>query len=101
MVAKVEEPILRYQSKVNSTVVHCIYLVDFDLLKPRKKLNDTIINFYLSYLLDNISNRNDFFIFSSYFFTKLKNSGYSAVKHFTNKINIFDKEYLIFPINEK
>jgi Ulp1 family protease len=100
---------------------------DLKRLIPGEFLNDKLIEFGLKFLLPlpclysslltdrarfwlkqlediNPSLANDIFIFSSYFYKKMnvKNheEGYNSVRRWTAKIDLFQKKFLIIPINE-
>ena len=80
---------------------------DVDRLAPGEFLNDTLIDFYLRYMSDNILKsvqRKRCHIFSSFFFTKYRDSDpedrYESVRKWTKDIDIFKKNFLLVPINE-
>lgn len=68
-------------------------------------LNDTLVNFYIQYLIDNASDEfNDrCFVFNSYFYANLKNHGYDRIKSITSKknVDIFKKDFVFVPIVEQ
>uniref|UniRef100_A0A803LV00 Ubiquitin-like protease family profile domain-containing protein n=1 Tax=Chenopodium quinoa TaxID=63459 RepID=A0A803LV00_CHEQI len=86
---------------------------DVDLLEPDTFLNDTIIDFYIKYLENEIpsTERGRFHFFNCFFFRKLadpdKNpsgvfdgkAGYQRVRKWTRKVNIFEKDYIFIPVN--
>lgn len=86
---------------------------DVDLLEPDTFLNDTIIDFYIKFLENEIpaSERSRFHFFNCFFFRKLadpdKNSSgvfdgkaaFQRVRKWTRKVNIFEKDYLFIPVN--
>ncbi|XP_021740355.1 probable ubiquitin-like-specific protease 2B isoform X3 [Chenopodium quinoa] len=86
---------------------------DVDLLEPDTFLNDTIIDFYIKYLENEIASteRGRFHFFNCFFFRKLadpdKNpsgvfdgkAGYQRVRKWTRKVNIFEKDYIFIPVN--
>ncbi|XP_021859933.1 probable ubiquitin-like-specific protease 2B isoform X2 [Spinacia oleracea] len=86
---------------------------DVDLLEPDTFLNDTIIDFYIKYLENEISSseRARFHFFNCFFFRKLadpdKNpsgvfdgkAGYQRVRKWTRKVNLFEKDYIFIPVN--
>ncbi|KAG2179821.1 hypothetical protein INT43_003604 [Umbelopsis isabellina] len=77
-------------------------------------LNDSIIDFYMKWILDQLQSRNpelagQVHIFNSFFYKRLtqrnpnaskSDSLYERVKKWTSKINLFDKTYVFIPINE-
>ena len=95
---------------------------DYETLKEDNYLNDTIIDFYLTYLYESFlskSMKEDVHIFSSHFYSRLKGSlfnektsnptlrqsksqtAYQRVKSWTRKLDIFSKRMLLFPICEE
>ncbi|XP_074279431.1 uncharacterized protein LOC141604819 isoform X3 [Silene latifolia] len=86
---------------------------DVDLLLPDVFINDTIIDFYITYLKNGIPHerRDNFHFFSCFFFRKLadldKNpssvfdgkAAFQRVQRWTRKINIFEKDYIFIPVN--
>ncbi|PVG00268.1 cysteine proteinase [Serendipita vermifera] len=83
---------------------------DQQRLLPGEFLNDTLIEFGLRYWLDTVKKVNpqlaeQIHIFSPFFYKKLKNKdldmGYEAVRKWTSKVDIFQKRYLVVPINER
>lgn len=86
---------------------------DVELLQPETFINDTIIDFYIKYLKNNISpeKQNRFHFFNSFFFRKLadldKNpssasegrAAFLRVRKWTRKVNLFEKDYIFIPVN--
>ncbi|KFY25940.1 hypothetical protein V493_04345 [Pseudogymnoascus sp. VKM F-4281 (FW-2241)] len=84
---------------------------DIERLDEGQCLNDNLIAFYLRYLQD-ISQRNRpdvfkrVFFMNTFFYPRLtkgkgrKNIDYDAVKRWTSKVNIFDYDYIVVPVNE-
>ncbi|KAJ0964332.1 hypothetical protein J5N97_029454 [Dioscorea zingiberensis] len=86
---------------------------DIELLQPDTFINDTIIDFYIKYLKNNIepNEKHRFHFFNSFFFRKLadldKNPGCSSegraaflrVRKWTRKVNVFEKDYIFIPVN--
>ncbi|KAH7692812.1 Ulp1 peptidase protein [Dioscorea alata] len=86
---------------------------DIELLQPDTFINDTIIDFYIKYLKNNIepTEKHRFHFFNSFFFRKLadldKNPGCNSegraaflrVRKWTRKVNIFEKDYIFIPVN--
>ncbi|KAI8339850.1 hypothetical protein BC941DRAFT_418699 [Chlamydoabsidia padenii] len=99
-----------------------ISIQDSKRLEPEEFLNDSIIDFYLKWLMDSYNGitgyrhhsertrqaTNNTHIFSSFFYNRLtqgtEQTGYikyDNVRKWTTKIDLFEKKYAIFPINEK
>ncbi|EIN12536.1 hypothetical protein PUNSTDRAFT_97302 [Punctularia strigosozonata HHB-11173 SS5] len=82
---------------------------DVSRLKPGEFLNDTLIEFGLKFWLNELRAKDpdladQVHVFSSFFFKKLDNrraeDGYSSIRKWTSKVDIFKKKYIIVPINE-
>ena len=95
---------------------------DYKTLKEGEYLNDTIIDFYLTFLFETKLSKElkeDVHIYSSHFYSRLKGNSnnrklsgrgtfkgktetaYERVKSWTRKMNLFSKRMLIFPICEE
>ncbi|KAK7351234.1 hypothetical protein VNO77_10531 [Canavalia gladiata] len=86
---------------------------DVDLLQPDTFINDTIIDFYIQYLKNQIQEEEKprFHFFNSFFFRKLadmdKNpssasdgkAAFLRVRKWTRKVNLFAKDYIFIPVN--
>ncbi|KAL0726395.1 hypothetical protein Bca4012_022488 [Brassica carinata] len=86
---------------------------DIELLKPRRFINDTIIDFYIKYLQSRIppEERGRFHFFNCFFFRKLANldkgspssfggrEAYQRVQKWTKNVELFEKDYIFIPIN--
>ncbi|KAJ3527118.1 hypothetical protein NMY22_g9899 [Coprinellus aureogranulatus] len=82
---------------------------DVARLKPGEFLNDTLIEFGLKLWLKTLEDENpglakQVHVFSSFFYKKLNKrniqEGYNSVRKWTSKFDLFDKKYIIVPINE-
>lgn len=83
-------------------------------LETGRMLNDTIVDFYMNYLIDQSTptNKTRFHLFNTFFFSKLKdlqrtviakgNSEVSCYSHTVGRwdkhVKIFDKDYLVVPV---
>merc|ERR1712038_200653 len=83
---------------------------DLELLNPGEFLNDSIVDFYLMYIArklkkDKINLFNRMHFFNSFFYkryvTSKSNERYKHVRKWTKEIDIFSKDFLIIPINER
>ncbi|XAR48496.1 Ulp1 peptidase [Bertholletia excelsa] len=86
---------------------------DVDLLQPDTFVNDTIIDFYIKYLKNEMEplKRNRFHFFNSFFFRKLIDldkdpssafegrAAFQRVRKWTRKVNLFEKDYVFIPVN--
>ena len=82
---------------------------DLPKLDEGQCLNDSIIDFYLRYLVEQLQEKspqmaNRVYFFNTYFHTSLKGSGskinYNNVKKWTRNIDLFCYDYVVVPINE-
>lgn len=86
---------------------------DVTRLNEGEFLNDTLINFFLKYFHQVVSENdktlgNSIYIFNTFFYEKLSLkrkdesvSNYSKVKTWTSKVDLFKMKYVIVPINYK
>ncbi|KAK4852495.1 hypothetical protein QYF36_024645 [Acer negundo] len=86
---------------------------DVDLLQPETFINDTIIDFYIKYLKNQIppEERHRIHFFNSFFFRKLADldkdpssisdgrAAFLRVHKWTRKVDIFGKDYIFIPVN--
>lgn len=75
---------------------------DISLLNTYSMLNDSIIDFYCRYIEMSLKKRKkdqNFHFFSSFFYKMLENSPKNALS-WTKKVDIFSKQFLVFPVNE-
>ncbi|KAF9497731.1 cysteine proteinase [Pleurotus eryngii] len=93
----------------NTTGAVTIKNSDLERLRPGEFLNDTLIEFGLKLWLKDLEESHpelakDVYVFSSFFYKKLKvrnvEDGYQSVRKWTSKFDIFQKKYIIVPINE-
>ncbi|KAF8908964.1 hypothetical protein CPB84DRAFT_1843311 [Gymnopilus junonius] len=82
---------------------------DLGRLEPGEFLNDTLIEFGLKFWLKELEQTNpelasQIHIFNSFFYKKLNQKdpqqAYESVRKWTSKFDIFQKKYIIVPINE-
>ncbi|KAJ7147148.1 hypothetical protein C8R43DRAFT_542989 [Mycena crocata] len=82
---------------------------DVTRLAPGEFLNDTLIEFGLKLWLHELEKENpelvkQIHVFSSFFYKKLNKKnpqeGYESVRKWTSKFDLFQKKYIIIPINE-
>ncbi|KAH9080499.1 hypothetical protein EDB83DRAFT_2339768 [Lactarius deliciosus] len=101
-----DEVILAYRSGAGSLN---ITNGDVSRLKPGEFLNDTLIEFGLKLWLADLHESNpelatQVHVFSSFFYkklsTKVPEEGYNSVRKWTSKFDLFQKKYIIVPINE-
>ncbi|ORX61117.1 cysteine proteinase [Piromyces finnis] len=84
---------------------------DVERLKSNFFLNDSLIEFYLKYLYDqlSISFKKKFHLINSFFYEQILRLSkkektpkeiYQHIKKWTSKVDLFSKQYLIIPINQ-
>ncbi|KAF4660859.1 hypothetical protein FOZ61_003702 [Perkinsus olseni] len=82
---------------------HVIGERDIDLLGPERRLNDNLIDFFLSLFTSAIA-QNSAYAFSTFFYSQLTQkslqNGWERVKNWTKNVDIFAHDLLLFPINE-
>lgn len=91
---------------MNSRVKVPLYIDDYKTLGGTTFLNDSIIDFYILYLREEILKDEDAavsYFFNTWFYKKLREAdgGYEAVASWTKDVQIFEKNFIIIPINEK
>lgn len=85
---------------------------DFTRLYEGEYLNDTLVNFYLKFYHQEMAKKNSevaqsLYVFNTFFYEKLAQKdqlgqfGYSHVKSWTTKVDLFSMKYVIVPINVK
>uniref|UniRef100_A0A096LVX0 SUMO specific peptidase 1 n=1 Tax=Poecilia formosa TaxID=48698 RepID=A0A096LVX0_POEFO len=74
---------------------------DLQTLSNLNWLNDEVINFYMNLLVERSKepNRPSVNTFNTFFYPKLRSSGYSAVRRWTKKMDIFAKDILLVPVH--
>jgi len=98
-----------------------VYESDLATLGPVEMLNDTIVDFYMNWILHDFipkEQRDKIYIFNSFFYTKLSkglgpglklqpkarskkiSENFTMLKNWTKHVNIFSKDYIVVPINE-
>jgi Ulp1 family protease len=101
-----DEVILNFRSGIGSLN---ITNGDVSRLKPGEFLNDTLIEFGLKLWLNELHGSNpelasQVHVFSSFFYkklsTKVPEDGYNSVRKWTSRFDLFQKKYIIVPINE-
>ncbi|KAJ6525275.1 hypothetical protein DFH09DRAFT_996177 [Mycena vulgaris] len=102
-----DEVILVYPPRQTGAVN--ITNADLTRLAPGEFLNDTLIEFGLKLWLQQLEKDDpelvkQIHVFSSFFYKKLNKEnaleGYESVRKWTSKFDLFDKKYIIIPINE-
>ncbi|KAJ7440092.1 hypothetical protein B0H11DRAFT_2253250 [Mycena galericulata] len=77
---------------------------DWLRLLPTRFLNDSIIELGLTFWVEDLQKQDpklaaEIYVFSPFFFTKLNRTSYKDVRKWTAKSKLFDKKYLLIPIN--
>ncbi|KAG0223282.1 hypothetical protein BGW42_005998 [Actinomortierella wolfii] len=76
---------------------------DVARLEPDQFLNDTIIEFGLKYMQDELEKSNpdlakQIYVFNTFFYERL--SERDRIKKWTSKVDLFEKKYILVPIHE-
>lgn len=79
--------------------------LDIERLDEGQFLNDEVISFYAKYLHKQLEVRDEqmakkVYVFSSFFWEKLRTKGYDGVKSWTSKIDLLSFDYIVVPINQ-
>ncbi|XP_073678794.1 sentrin-specific protease 1 [Garra rufa] len=74
---------------------------DLQTLSHLNWLNDEVINFYMNLLVERSKRPNlpSAYTFNTFFFPKLRSSGYNAVRRWTKKVNIFSVDIILIPVH--
>ncbi|XP_029011363.1 sentrin-specific protease 1 [Betta splendens] len=74
---------------------------DLQTLSNLNWLNDEVINFYMNLLVERSKDPSlpSVNTFNTFFYPKLRSSGYSAVRRWTKKMDIFSKDILLIPVH--
>jgi sentrin-specific protease 1 len=70
---------------------------DLRTLQGASWLNDEIINFYFELIAERSAG--SVHVMNTFFYPKLKDSGYPAVRRWTKKVDIFAKERILLPVH--
>lgn len=64
-------------------------------------LNDEVINAYMSLIVSRgkKSNYKSVYAFNTFFYPKIRESGYASVKRWTRKVDVFSFDFLLVPIH--
>lgn len=100
-----DKVVLRYSSKSRGEIA--ITEMDTARLAEDVYLNDTLIDFYLAYILDNLAASNllaSTYLFSTFFYSQYTSKrgleGYETVEKWTRDIDLFSKKFVVVPIHE-
>ncbi|XP_031700865.1 sentrin-specific protease 1 [Anarrhichthys ocellatus] len=74
---------------------------DLQTLSNLNWLNDEVINFYMNLLVERSKDPGlpSVNTFNTFFYPKLRSSGYPAVRRWTKKMDIFSKDVLLVPVH--
>uniref|UniRef100_A0A8C2IEK4 Si:dkey-21c19.3 n=1 Tax=Cyprinus carpio TaxID=7962 RepID=A0A8C2IEK4_CYPCA len=74
---------------------------DLQTLSHLNWLNDEVINFYMNLLVERSKRPNlpSAYTFNTFFFPKLRSSGYNAVRRWTKKVDIFSVDIILVPVH--
>ncbi|KAF5192172.1 Ubiquitin-like-specific protease 1d [Thalictrum thalictroides] len=114
-----DEPVERMQDKIyypSRDDPECVELhySDIKCLAPQAFLSSTVMNFYIRYLQQTVSDsgrsRCDYHFFNTYFYGKIKEAVccerndketfFSKFRRWWKGVNLFEKAYILLPIHE-
>lgn len=74
---------------------------DLQTLSHLNWLNDEVINFYMNMLVERskASHLPSVYTFNTFFYPKLRSSGYSTVRRWTKKVDIFSVDIILVPVH--
>ena len=75
---------------------------DIQTLSGLNWLNDEVINFYMNLLMERgsgESGRPKVYAFNTFFYPKVKESGQSAVKLWTRRVDVLAVDYILVPVH--
>ena len=76
---------------------------DIDTLSGLNWLNDEVINFYMQMIVarseNNKENFRSVYSFSTFFYPRLMDAGYNAVKRWTKKVDLFSYSLVLVPVH--
>uniref|UniRef100_A0A3B3RIM7 SUMO specific peptidase 1 n=1 Tax=Paramormyrops kingsleyae TaxID=1676925 RepID=A0A3B3RIM7_9TELE len=74
---------------------------DLQTLSHLNWLNDEVINFYMNLLVERSRQPHlpSVYTFNTFFYPKLRSSGFSTVRRWTKKVDIFSSDILLVPIH--
>ncbi|MCI4387641.1 hypothetical protein PGIGA_G00076500 [Pangasianodon gigas] len=74
---------------------------DLQTLSHLNWLNDEVINFYMNMLVERSKSPHlpSVYTFNTFFFPKLRSSGYSTVRRWTKKVDIFSVDIILVPVH--
>ncbi|TSL61262.1 Sentrin-specific protease 1 [Bagarius yarrelli] len=74
---------------------------DLQTLSNLNWLNDEVINFYMNMLVERSKSPHlpSVYTFNTFFFPKLRSSGYSAVRRWTKKVDVFSVDIILVPVH--
>jgi len=73
---------------------------DIDTLNGLNWLNDEIINFYLQMIVDRSAEKGlKVYATNTFFYPKMMDSGQPALKRWTKRVDIFEKDIMLIPVH--
>lgn len=104
-----DEVFLVYPKAMRGAIT--IHTSDLACLSEGEYLNDNIIDFYLRYLTEECippGMQPSIHIFNTFFYKKYSglprgsspDQRYAAVKNWASKVNLFEKKFIVMPVNE-
>ncbi|XP_070565219.1 sentrin-specific protease 1-like isoform X2 [Ptychodera flava] len=74
---------------------------DVHTLSGLNWLNDEVINFYMNLLMDRGQKQGNLKVhaFNTFFYPKLTKDGYTSLRRWTRKVDIFEKDLVVVPVH--
>lgn len=75
---------------------------DMGTLADNQWLNDEVVNFYMSLLVERTKQNGNLpklYAFNTFFFTKLATGGHAAVRRWTRKVDLFAYDVILVPLH--
>ena len=96
-----ENPILfHYPSDKQARGNIAVRESDYFRLNDGEYLNDTVVDFYLRYLIETIPTKYSFYAFTSFFYNSLVEGGYEKVSKWTKNVDLFEYTHWFIPVVE-
>lgn len=79
-----------------------IFSTSLSRLEEGKKLDDNTVDFFILHSIDSLveeDKRDNLHVFNSCFYAKIeRNFNPKTIRHWTKKTNIFEKDFVVFPV---
>lgn len=76
-----------------------VHLADLERLSPRRMLNDNLIGFYARWWQENHPGSKNIYVLDSLFYKDLTMDSYRKASEWTKRVDLFEYDYVLVPIN--